>query len=131
MNHEESIFRTFLHPDLRDRWLKLLASPKGRPKLLGMLAHRVTLDARFATRVPPSKRLVQDIEALLKEKGAPSTCYLMSESPRLDQKELPLSDALREVVGGGMGTFISCVPGRLGYFEGEESGERYILFAAA
>jgi len=29
------------------------------------------------------------------------------------------------VVGGGMGTFLSCVPGRLAYFEGEESFDRY------
>jgi hypothetical protein len=25
------------------------------------------------------------------------------------------------------GTFLSCIPGQLAYFEGEEAGERYIL----
>jgi hypothetical protein len=33
--------------------------------------------------------------------------------------------ALKEVVGYGMGTLISCIPGRLAYFESED--ERYIL----
>jgi len=37
-----------------------------------------------------------------------------------------LLDALKSVVGYGMGTVISCIPGRLGYFEGEFR-ERYIL----
>jgi hypothetical protein len=41
-----------------------------------------------------------------------------------------LSEALREVVGRGMGTFVLCVPGKLGYYEGEDAGERYILEAA-
>ena len=37
-----------------------------------------------------------------------------------------LSEALAEVIGRGMGTFISCLPGKLAYFEGEERNERYI-----
>jgi len=27
----------------------------------------------------------------------------------------------------GNGTLLSCIPGRLGYFEGEDPGERYVL----
>jgi len=26
-----------------------------------------------------------------------------------------------------MGAFVSCIPGKLGYFESEEPGERYVL----
>jgi len=40
---------------------------------------------------------------------------------------MSLSDALLETVGMGAGTFISCVPGKLGYFELEDLSERYIL----
>jgi hypothetical protein len=39
---------------------------------------------------------------------------------------MPLLAALKQVVGGGMGTVISGLPGRLGYFEGEVR-ERFIL----
>jgi hypothetical protein len=39
---------------------------------------------------------------------------------------MELLAALKQIVGYGMGTVISCLPGRLGYFEGELK-ERYIL----
>jgi hypothetical protein len=38
-----------------------------------------------------------------------------------------LRDAINQILGVGHGTLLSCVPGRLGYFEGEDPGERYIL----
>ena len=40
---------------------------------------------------------------------------------------MPLHDALNDVVGSSDGTFVSCIPGKLAYFEGEEPNERYIL----
>ena len=39
---------------------------------------------------------------------------------------MPLFDALEVAIGGGQGTFISCISGVLGHFEGEEPNERYI-----
>ncbi len=56
--------------------------------------------------------------------GAPTNCYVMSE--RIDGIEMELLAALEEVVGNGNGAILSCIPGRLGYFEGEWR-ERYIL----
>jgi hypothetical protein len=38
-----------------------------------------------------------------------------------------LEETLRVVVGRGMDAFVSSLPGRLAYFEGEEAGERYLL----
>src|SRR5712671_3417997 len=54
------------------------------------------------------------------------TYILAPECLSLDGKEMELLPALKKVVGYGMGTMISCLPGRLGYFEGELR-ERYIL----
>jgi hypothetical protein len=51
----------------------------------------------------------------------------MSASSDLDGQETDLRPALKEIVGWYDGTFLSCLPGRLGYFEGEEPNERYIL----
>jgi hypothetical protein len=53
----------------------------------------------------------------LRREGAPDACYCISESHDLDAKTLPLLEALREVVGRDMGTFLSGLPGRLAYFE--------------
>jgi len=38
---------------------------------------------------------------------------------------MELAVALKEVVGRQMGTFLSCIPGKLAYFEDEDV--RYIL----
>jgi hypothetical protein len=47
----------------------------------------------------------------------------MSENSELDGREVELEAALKETVGAQMGTLISCVPGRLGYFEAVLQGE--------
>jgi hypothetical protein len=52
---------------------------------------------------------------------------MMSASSKLDGHETELRSALQATVGYGDGTFISCLSGRLAYFEGEERNERYIL----
>jgi hypothetical protein len=81
---------------------------------------------RFAFRIPSNKQKVDDVYMYLKEKGAPDICYILSENIQIDKLELPLKKALEETIGMGMGTFLSCIPGKLAYYEGEEPGERYI-----
>jgi hypothetical protein len=126
-DHEQSLIRAFIRPERKIRLLELLKSEKGREKLREGLAHFHDLDPRFAHLVPPSKHRARDIEASLRAKGAPENCYILSESAELDSREMPLGSALAEIVGRGMGAFVSCIPGRLGYFESEEAGQRYIL----
>jgi hypothetical protein len=52
---------------------------------------------------------------------------VLSDHPELHSTEVDLDDALTRIVGFGYGTLISCLPGRLAYFEGEEMRERYLL----
>jgi hypothetical protein len=65
------------------------------------------------------------VAELLATKGAGSRCWVISEKSELDSQELDLRKALDETIGSGMGTIISCVAGKLGYFEDEDV--RYIL----
>jgi hypothetical protein len=51
----------------------------------------------------------------------------MSDNHEIDGHEMSLSEAPAKTVGLGSGTFISCVPGKLGYFELEDLSNRYIL----
>ena len=127
VEHEESLIRAFVQPERRSRLLGLLSSSKGRVKLRASLAHFRDLDVRFAHLVEPSKHRARDIEATLRATGAPDTCHVLSEWAALDGRDMPLRSALADIVGGGMGSFVSCIPGKLGYFESEEAGERYIL----
>lgn len=125
MNHEEELIRAFFLPTKRQRYLDFVSKPKTRQKFLRELAHFKSLDARYLTKIPANKQHAIDIAQILVQKGAPLLCWVTSEDSRLDGKEMPLADALREVVGYQMGTFLSCVPGKLAYFEDED--DRWIL----
>ena len=125
--HEEQFARSFIIPKKRERYLSLLESKRGRTKLLNGFNHCHDLDPRYATLIPSNQQSDSSIESLLRRKGAPETCYVISDNRNLDAREMSLSDALRKTVGMGVGTFISCLPGKLGYFELEDLNERYIL----
>jgi hypothetical protein len=123
--HEEALVKAFILPERRRRWLELLASPKSRARLLNALAHNAPVDPRFSHLIPGSQHSKAKIEELLRSKGAPKTCHVISEDREIDGRELGLSDALERV--RDYGTFLSCIPGRLGYFQLEDVGHRYLL----
>ena len=53
---------------------------------------------------------------------------MLSSNSDLDGREMPLDDALQAVVGAGEGTFISCIPGKLGFYAFSEMKASYLLF---
>jgi hypothetical protein len=126
-SHEEQFARCFIVPRKRARYLTLLESKRGRAKLLNGFNHCRDLDPRFAKEIPTGQQSANSIEALLRRKGAPDTCYVISDNRDIDGKEMSLPDALLETVGMDVGTLISCVPGKLAYFELEAFDGRYIL----
>ena len=124
--HEDALIRAFIAPGRQEQFLRRVANPKTRGKILKQLAHFEDLDHRFAHRLPPGEQKVDEVYCLLRGKGAPDRCYVMGES-RLDGREVDLREALEEIFGVSFGNFLSCIPGKLGYFGGEGQGERYIL----
>lgn len=56
-------------------------------------------------------------------------CYAISEDDAFDGMLLSLREALDAIVGSGSGTLLSCIPGRLGYYEEEGPKVRFILVA--
>ncbi|HTE05264.1 MAG TPA: hypothetical protein VK824_03630 [Planctomycetota bacterium] len=126
--HEEALVRAFMRPDRRPRYLELLRTPERRRKLRARLAHMRDLDPRYAQRIPDSDQNADAIQRLLNRKGAPMNCFVISGLPALDGQAMPLGLALEEIVGSGMGSLVSCIPGRLGYYESEDVGERYVLY---
>lgn len=127
MNHDAEFIRRFVSSAKRGRYFSLVQSRKGREKFLDALNHFDALDARYARLVPTSSQTIIQIEALLRQKGAPERCHVISSNLEIDGKEMLLSEALQETIGSGFGTVVSCVPGKLAYFEGEEQNQRYIL----
>ena len=127
---EGLLIRAFIVPDKRAQYVTRLVLPKARQKFMNShFFHMRDLDARFAERIAPRDNYAADIYAMLRERGAPETCYVMSASSDLDGEMSDLRETLVRVVDEGLsdGTFVSCIPGRLAYFRGYEPGERYIL----
>lgn len=110
-------------PARRTRWLESLASAKRRPRMLDRLNHCIDLDERYATLVPSNT----DMAALLRARGAPKTCYVLSCTDDIDGQVLPLDEAISAAESGGWGTIISCIPGRLAYYYDECGARRMLL----
>jgi hypothetical protein len=127
MEHrEEALFEAFVVPNKRQRYRELLATQRGRDKIRASLDHFDDLDPRFCKQMASSEPA--DVLGVLKRLGAPSQCYVISSNRELDKREMDLAEALEKIIGGGSGSFISCVPGRLAYFEGEEPKSQYICY---
>jgi hypothetical protein len=125
---EIALVNAFVVPARRERIIELLLYPKRRRKVLTDLAHfRRNLTSNYLSEIPPATQGAMDIECLLRANGASMRCLVISENPLMDRREMKISEALERTVGSGMGTIISCIPGRLAYFEGEALGERYLL----
>ena len=82
---------------------------------------------RYAVKVTRHDAAPWTLFNLLKSKGAPDECYIFSNCESIDQRWMPLDLALQTVCGIGLGTVISCIPGRLALFEGELFPDEYIL----
>lgn len=127
MGHETAFIRAFVVPSKRERLDRFLRGPRRRGEALATLDHSRDLDERFRVEIAPSNQHADAIARLLTERGAPSVCHLISGDRALDGRDLSRAEAIRRIVGSGEGTFVSCIPGRLGYFEGESPGDRCIL----
>ena len=124
--HESALINAFTLKERKARLLEFLEISK-RQKLHALLHHFKCLDDRFARPLPPGIHTPAQIAALLAQRGAPPTCLIITSFGGLDRLSMPLLDALTAIVGQQCGALISCIPGRLAYFEGEEPGMRYVL----
>ncbi|HYH63300.1 MAG TPA: hypothetical protein VD866_01235 [Urbifossiella sp.] len=120
--HEEAVVRAFVVSARRGRWLEALTDPARRSRFLDRLNHCPDLDPRFVTTVPSGAEVV----GLLRSRGAPATCHVLSAADELDGRELPLEQAVAEAEKAGWGTIVSCLPGRLAYYY-DECGERKLV----
>jgi len=127
MEHETAFIKSFVLPEKQSRWLELLSNPKRRHIFLHRLADDRDLDAKFRLDLIPSQQNLEGIELILRQNGAPAKCHVISEASDIDGKEMMLREAIEEVLGYGLGSILSCIAGRLAYYEGEGPGDRYVL----
>ncbi len=109
----------------RDRYREMVSDSRLRHKFTSQLAHFKDFDPQYRLPIPSNRLFADNIARELDKRHSPKIVFAISEDPALDQKEVPLVQALEQVVGRGMGTILSCLPGRLAFVETED--ERFIL----
>jgi hypothetical protein len=124
---DEHLLARFFVPSKRERYAEMISKPKKRTKFLAELDHFKSLDPRYVVPIAPNDHSPDRIAVILTKKGAPSLCWITSSFKDLDGQQRLLSDALKEIVGRQMGTLLTCIPGALAYYEGEEMRDWCIL----
>ena len=134
MDKEQEIVlvQSFFVKRVQERVLHELFTPKKRDMALQRLDHRYLsmLKNDYLIEIKPPNSWPDDTYDLLKQYGAPDTCYCLSENELISGKTLPLREALEHAIGFGFASIISCIPGELAYFEAEQSfgpPPRYLL----
>jgi hypothetical protein len=118
--HERKLIDSFILKEKRDRWRTLL-SPKRRADLTFTFAHHQDFDPKYATRID-----VPEIMRCLREVKGLKECYLLSEFSDWDGVYCDLGQ-VEEVLIDFSGSYISCIPGELAIYKGEDIGQRYLL----
>jgi len=129
VNHELLVVNTFIDKNQRNRFNTLLSSKKGRAKARGLMSHSIRFVPHLIHEIPTNKQTSEEIIKILLQHKASTSCYLISEHTRLDKTVMGLAEAINEVVGSGIATIVSCIPGKLAYFEGEGFNNRFILIS--
>jgi hypothetical protein len=124
--HESAFVECFIVKERRERALEQLASSKNRHKFTSKFDHHGLdyLIPECIRSIEPRYQHAPDIASILRTMGAPEDCHVIGG--KRDGEDVGLLDALKETVGYGIGTVLSCVPGKLAYFEGELR-ERFLL----
>ena len=123
--HEKELVYNFIIKRKRDRYLQFLNNPKNRRKFLRELGHFKDFKDNSIIYIPKNQQNEDEIVKRLIKLGSNKECYIISEDSNIDATYMPLILAIKHVLGTGMGTIISCIPGKLAYYEGED--ERLIL----
>ena len=128
MNEHERGFLTFLAEPTRQRMQALLElGDKRRRDVRALLHHAVRFDSRLSQHLTGGDAFAGPVEALLRKAGATSECYVLAANTQLDGRVMRLREALDAIIGGGDGAFVSCIPGRLAFYEYAGTKSSYIL----
>jgi hypothetical protein len=125
VHNEHSFIAKFVKRSKRDRYREMLTNPRLRHKFTSQLAHFADFDPKYRLPIPGNRLFIDNVALELQKRHSPNTVFVISEDPAIDGKELPLIEALQQIVGRGMGAVLSCIPGRLAFVETED--ERFIL----
>jgi hypothetical protein len=126
--HLQAFVDAFIDKRYKKQWLHALEHIKpGHNPVKGMDALWRELDSRCCIQLSRGSRR-QDIDFVCRT-IAPyklTTCYVLSADDTFNRQIMLIDDALDKIVGSVSTTIISFLPGKLAYFEGHSSSDRYI-----
>jgi hypothetical protein len=117
---EEAFVRRFIIEAKQQRYLGFLSNPKLRRKFLNELYHRLLFKSSLAIGVPNRDSFPERLERLLRVKWAGSNVYVISPSSNLDQRWMPLREALDEMYESDAEAIGCCRLGELAYYKSED-----------
>jgi hypothetical protein len=125
--HEEAVVRHFFLHHRRLEFLHgLSGTSNARYRTVNLLCHFVDFVAGTASPVPVAQQDPETIYRLLRRKGAPPVCHVISEGD-LDGRDIDLRQAIEETFDPPICSILSCIPGELAYYQGEYDDRRLIL----
>ncbi len=77
--------------------------------------------------IPDNIQTGEEILKIFNRHRIDNLCYLISEHASFDGHMMTVNDAVNNIVGNGISTIISCIPGKLAYYEGEGFNNRFFL----
>jgi len=77
MDHEQAFVKAFVASAKKARWAQFLSNPKRRKEILNQLNHNLPYISTLATEISSKCDFPQELERLLKSKGAGPTCHVM------------------------------------------------------
>lgn len=126
--HEQEFVRSFISNQKRDRVLMFLSNPKRRLEFTQKLAHFDGFEPRYVSRITASvAHTAEELAAVLRSKGSTEMIWAISGNKELDGRAWLLDEALKTVWGSSYGTILSCIPGKLAFFRGEEMKSETLL----
>ena len=124
-SEEKAFVQAFIVDSKRERYLTMLANPKKRTKILGLLYHNLDTIPAKAFAIANRDHNPVSVEKLLRQKGAGDFCYLISPETEFDQQQMPLREALDMLITQDSTGIACCLSGRLAYYKAEL--QQYIL----
>ena len=118
--HEYEFVRSFVIKNKKNRFLDFLQNPKRRKDIIKELPHFKYFEDRYIKRISGKDENANYIYSFLIANGAIEECYIISENRNLDERFIGLEFAIKETLGKGFGTIISCKPGCLIFYVGED-----------
>lgn len=125
-NLEIEIINSFVVHNKCDRYKEFVQSKKNRNKFIQQLYHFKDFDPRKTINLRDiGIKSQQELVKELHNRGGKEDCYIISTLKEIDGKIYSLEKSISYTMDSFEGIIISCVPGKLAYFEDED--EKLIL----